>query len=54
MTRCRSLHLEVDKLDDQINLLDSDERRRLGAAAAVLRDVLDLIEQDIESMAARR
>jgi hypothetical protein len=53
-TRLRSLRTELDRLDDAIELLDRDDRPRLGHPSAILRDIVDLIEEDVEARAAGR
>jgi hypothetical protein len=53
-TRLRSLRTELDRLDDAIELLDRDDRPRLGHPSAILRDILDMIEEDVEARATGR
>ena len=52
--RLRSLRTELDRLDDAIELLDRDGRPRLGHPSAILRDIVDMIEEDVEARAAGR
>jgi hypothetical protein len=52
--RLRSLRTELDRLDDAIELLDRDDRPRLGHPSAIVRDILDMIEEDDEARAAGR
>lgn len=51
-TRLRSLRVELDRLDDSIGLLHRDDQRRLVAWTHVLRDSLDGLDGDLETMAA--
>ncbi|HET6729254.1 MAG TPA: hypothetical protein VFG96_07525 [Jiangellaceae bacterium] len=53
-TRLRSLRTGLDRLDDAIELLDRDDRPRLGHPSAILWDILDMIEEDVEARAAGR
>jgi hypothetical protein len=51
-TRCRAIRVELDRLNDSIMLLSKDERGGLDHDTAILRDVLDTLEVDIEARAA--
>jgi hypothetical protein len=51
-TRCHSLRVELDRLDDTVALLDCDDRARLGLLAANVRASADELEQRVERRAA--
>jgi hypothetical protein len=50
-TRARAMRVELDRLDDQIELLDREERRPFARRAVDLRGHLDELEADIEAAA---
>lgn len=53
LTRCRSIRTELDRLDDQIDLLDRDDRAIYAAQTAEIRVRLDQLEQAIEAAVIR-
>lgn len=53
-TRCRAVRVALDRLDDQLDLLDKPEHRRLAPWAVAIRDSVDGLEADIDDLAARR
>jgi hypothetical protein len=54
-TRCRSLRVSLDRLDDALDLLDAGGRRAEAVTHAVmLRDQLDQLEALVETWTAGR
>lgn len=51
-TECRRMRHELDRLDDQLALLDRDGRAGLDLLAAAMREGVDELERRIEQRAA--
>jgi hypothetical protein len=51
--RLSAIRSELDRLDDQISVCDTSERRRFGAWATALRCAADGLSDDVEAVAGR-
>jgi hypothetical protein len=48
--RLSAIRTELDRLDDQISVCDTSERRRFGAWATALRCAADGLSDDVEDL----